>query len=121
MTFVSFLGCKIVKMFCNDGCEYTASCFFPVLFSTGFLSTGDRAAPGNYGLLDQALALDWVYENIEKFGGNRNRITLVGNSAGGASVMFHMLSERSRGKSVNIALDSMQHISSFLIQFIHAD
>ena len=65
---------------------------------TGFLSTGDRSAPGNYGLLDQALALDWVYENIGKFGGDRNRITLVGNSAGGASVMFHMLSERSRGE-----------------------
>lgn len=66
---------------------------------SGFLSTEDQEAPGNYGLLDQAMALDWVYENIKYFGGDRSRITLVGNSAGAASVMYHMFTDLSKGNS----------------------
>jgi len=65
----------------------------------GFLSTGDGAAPGNYGMLDQVMALEWVHRHISSFGGNPDRITLVGNSAGAASVMFHMFSSLSRGDS----------------------
>ncbi|CAG7663740.1 unnamed protein product [Allacma fusca] len=63
----------------------------------GFLSTGDEAAPGNFGLKDQALALEWVHENIEFFGGNKSRITLMGQSAGATSVHLHMMSERTMG------------------------
>ncbi|XP_053675402.1 juvenile hormone esterase-like [Anopheles nili] len=63
----------------------------------GFLSTGDAIAPGNYGLKDQTLALQWVQRHIRSFGGDQRLVTIVGQSAGATSVHMHMISPRSRG------------------------
>ncbi|KAL3273421.1 hypothetical protein HHI36_014865 [Cryptolaemus montrouzieri] len=63
----------------------------------GFLSTGDKEAPGNNGLKDQVELLKWVKKNIEAFGGDPNSVTLFGYSAGGMSVTLHLLSPMSRG------------------------
>ncbi|XP_076627824.1 juvenile hormone esterase [Colletes latitarsis] len=63
----------------------------------GFLSTENEIVPGNMGLKDQSMALRWVSENIEWFGGDPNRVTLAGLSAGGASVHYHYLSPMSAG------------------------
>ncbi|XP_017882448.1 venom carboxylesterase-6-like [Ceratina calcarata] len=63
----------------------------------GFLSTEDEVVPGNMGLKDQSLALRWVSENVEWFGGDPKKITLVGLSAGGASVHYQYLSPMSAG------------------------
>jgi cholinesterase/neuroligin len=63
----------------------------------GFLSTGDEHAPGNYGLWDQRMALDWVNKNIEGFGGDPARVTIFGESAGAASVIYQGLYPDNRG------------------------
>ncbi|XP_078597482.1 uncharacterized protein LOC144873739 [Branchiostoma floridae x Branchiostoma japonicum] len=63
----------------------------------GFLSTGDQNMPGNYGFLDQIRAMEWVKENIRNFGGDPERVTIFGESAGGISVSYHLLSPLSKG------------------------
>ncbi|XP_052859909.1 juvenile hormone esterase-like [Anopheles cruzii] len=57
----------------------------------GFLSTGDGAASGNYGLKDQRLALRWVHRNIRDFGGDPGRVTIMGHSSGAASVQLQLM------------------------------
>ncbi|KAG5899146.1 hypothetical protein JTB14_027339 [Gonioctena quinquepunctata] len=65
----------------------------------GFLSSDDESlgVPGNMGLKDQTLALQWVQKNIQNFNGDPNNVTIFGNSAGSTSVHFHILSKRSKG------------------------
>lgn len=68
-----------------------------LLSHTGFLSTGDQAAKGNYGLLDQIQALRWTSENIAAFGGDPLRITVFGSGAGASCVNLLTLSHYSEG------------------------
>jgi len=63
----------------------------------GFLSTEDETSPGNYGLHDQVAALHWVQDNILYFGGDPGRVTIMGLSAGGASVHYLLLSPLTKG------------------------
>lgn len=67
----------------------------------GFCSHPDLekdGACGNFGLFDQACAIQWVYDNIEAFGGDRDKITLMGQSAGAMSVDIHLSNPLVRDK-----------------------
>ncbi len=61
------------------------------LGALGFLA-GALGLQGNYGFQDQQLALEWVRDNINAFGGDPTRVTLSGESAGASAVGFHLLS-----------------------------
>ncbi|XP_062410096.1 bile salt-activated lipase-like [Sardina pilchardus] len=65
--------------------------------SLGFLSTGDAGMPGNYGLWDQHAGIAWVHRNIKGFGGDPDNITVFGESAGGASVNFQLITPMNKG------------------------
>ncbi|XP_066469162.1 cholinesterase-like [Tiliqua scincoides] len=64
------------------------------------------AAPGNVGLWDQHLAVTWVKENAAAFGGDPDLLTLLGHSAGAASVGFHLLSPASQPLFARAVLQS---------------
>lgn len=64
--------------------------------SLAFLYFDTEDVPGNAGMFDQLMAIQWVRDNIARFGGNPENITLMGESAGAASVSLHLLSPLSR-------------------------
>lgn len=62
----------------------------------GFLYLGNEESPGNMGLYDQALAIEWIKANVGAFGGDPESLTLFGESAGAGSVSLHLLSPETR-------------------------
>ncbi|XP_062559306.1 juvenile hormone esterase-like isoform X2 [Armigeres subalbatus] len=61
----------------------------------GFLRYPKFNISGNYGLGDQQTALQWIRKYIEHFGGDTNKVTVMGHSAGASSVNYHMYSNKS--------------------------
>lgn len=75
------------------------------LSAFGFLTTPEfvnNASLGdlNAGLLDQIEALRWIQKHIDKFGGDPERVTIDGESAGGASVEMHLIANTGREESL---------------------
>lgn len=72
------------------------------LSAWGFLSSSEVAGSGNtnLGLRDQRLALQWIRENIQAFGGDPDKVTIWGESAGGMSVGYHLTAYGGRNDSL---------------------
>ncbi|KAJ0173899.1 hypothetical protein K1T71_010045 [Dendrolimus kikuchii] len=83
----------------------------------GFLCLGIKEAPGNAGLKDQVAALKWIKENISQFGGDPDNVTIFGESAGSASVLYHMLSPLSTGLFHKAIMQSGSAMSPWTLQF----
>jgi len=76
---------------------------------------------GNYHMMDQIAALEWVHNNIRSFGGDPGNVTIFGMSAGGVSVNYHMAMPASAGlfhraisESSAIRVNQPRHISEDL-------
>lgn len=74
------------------------------------MSTNDHVASGNWGLHDQKLALEWVRTNIASFSGDPNAITIFGQGAGAASVIYHVISPLSQGLNTSKILFEVKDI-----------
>ncbi|CAH2237117.1 jg24456 [Pararge aegeria aegeria] len=83
----------------------------------GFLQLGIPEAAGNMGLKDQVQALKWVQNNIDKFGGDRNNVTIFGISAGSASVEYQMMSPSAKGLFHKAILQSGSSLNHWTINF----
>lgn len=77
-------------------CAYRVN-VFGYFASPELAAESPNGTTGNYGLLDQVKALEWVNENIEAFGGDPNNITIAGESAGSSSVNALCVSPLSKG------------------------
>lgn len=80
--------------------EYRTNVFgflsLPALSAESKRETG-REMSGNYGLMDQLLALQWVHDNIVAFGGDASKVTIMGESAGAISVSMLCQSPLAKG------------------------
>ncbi|KAL4225139.1 hypothetical protein ACF0H5_015832 [Mactra antiquata] len=72
----------------------------------GFLRDSDGHFPGNQGLWDQQIAIKWVHDHIESFHGLKTNITIFGQSAGSASVLFQAMYPGNRGLFQRVIAES---------------
>ena len=86
----------------------------------GFLASqallDEHGTTGNYGILDQQLALKWVRDNIQAFGGDPSRVVIFGESAGAMSVAAHLVIPGSRGLFSAAILQSGTASSDYFFQ-----
>ena len=85
-----------------DGATFARDGIVTVTFNyrlhpAGFLWVGDRPGSGAFGLLDQIAALEWVRDNVAAFGGDPDRVTVAGESAGAHSIGSLLAAPRARG------------------------
>ena len=79
---------------------------FGYLADEGLAAESETGTTGNYGLLDQIKALEWVQQNVAAFGGDPGNVTLAGESAGAASVSALCTSPLAKGLFRRVILES---------------
>lgn len=80
----------------------------------GFACIKELGKTGNYGLYDQLTALKWINHNIEAFGGDKDRVTIMGQSAGAMSVQRLVLSPLTKGLVAGAVMSSGGGVDSLL-------
>ncbi|XP_045197200.2 cholinesterase-like [Mercenaria mercenaria] len=81
----------------------------------GFLSNGTKSS-GNFGLWDTRMAIQWVHDHIRTFGGDPERVTLFGNSAGGSAVMYQAMYPKNKGLFQRIIAQSGSGLAFWAFQ-----
>ena len=95
-SMANYSGANLAK----DGVIYVAANYRvgPLgFFAHPELTKEGNGHSGNYGLMDQVAALQWVQRNIAGFGGDPGNVTIMGQSAGSASVAMMEMNPRARG------------------------
>lgn len=120
------------SLFAYDGANFVATSgvvfvsFNYRLNIFGFLSSGADDVPGNWGFWDQVSVLRWVRENIGKFGGDPDDVTLYGQSSGAMSAGIHAISPQSKGLFRRLIMQSgspinvLMNIASKSHEFINS-
>jgi carboxylesterase type B len=72
----------------------------PRLGAFGWLSTPKEDIDQNVGLHDTGAAFEWIRMHIHKFGGDKDRVTAMGESAGGSVVLHHITANGGRGEPI---------------------
>ncbi|XP_046424006.1 pyrethroid hydrolase Ces2a isoform X2 [Neodiprion fabricii] len=85
------------------------------LGSLGFLSTGSKELPGNNGMFDMTLAVDWIKDYIEFFGGNPRKIVAFGQGTGASAAMMLSLSKLTQSHFSGLIAMSGSVLSHFAI------
>ncbi|XP_045183374.2 carboxylesterase 5A-like [Mercenaria mercenaria] len=84
----------------------------------GFLRDSNGTVPGNQGLWDQHLALKWIQNNIDRFHGDKNDVTLFGQSAGGSSALLQALYPGNKGYFRRVIAESGTPLAPWAIKDI---
>jgi para-nitrobenzyl esterase len=79
---------------------------FSFLSNAALRGEDAHGSAGNYGILDQIAAFEWVHDNIAAFGGDPSNVTIFGESAGGTSMFVHLASPLSKGLFSHVMIES---------------
>ena len=86
----------------------------------GFLNLECEEAPGNMGLLDQLMGLQWTQDNAEYINGDKNNVTILGESAGSVSVSLHLISPKSRNLFNRAVLQSGSSLADWTLMSVES-
>lgn len=100
------VGSAAMRMYGGESLAQKGAVYVSISYRVGALgfmahpeltAESPHHASGNYGLLDQVAGLQWIHDNIAKFGGDPDRVTIMGQSAGSMSVSALQASPLTKG------------------------